>query len=138
MQVNWNQLPLELERLGAEEQVQLVINNLVEAVHWRANVTRSAMMMQFGTEEQMQELHADKQPLNILQDAVMRNPHLFGAGFGLGSGMAGMTPEPKPGAQEQCGGEQQERNQDAVQQLFKNADPALQGLFNEFQQLGLY
>lgn len=40
--------------------------------------------------------------------------------------------EPKPGATQQC---EANMDQDLVQQLFKNADPALQGLLNVPQAL---
>eukprot|EP00658_Telonema_sp_P-2_P003894 TRINITY_DN11456_c0_g1_i4.p1 TRINITY_DN11456_c0_g1~~TRINITY_DN11456_c0_g1_i4.p1 ORF type:complete len:384 (-),score=50.82 TRINITY_DN11456_c0_g1_i4:694-1845(-) len=47
-QIDWSKLPLDLEGLPHLEQIQHVIGNLVDAVHWRANVTRSAMMMQYA------------------------------------------------------------------------------------------
>lgn len=124
MQVKWNELPLELEALSPEEQVKSVVGNLADAVHWRANLTRSAMLMQFGPEAHKQE----NQPLKFLQDAVMNNPQLLSAGAGL-PGLS--RQEPKPGGSQQC----EANDQDLVQQLFKNADPALQGLLNVPQAL---
>merc|ERR1712093_477732 len=47
-QVSWNRLPFNLESLPAGEQVSAVLANLHESVYWRANVTRTALMLQFG------------------------------------------------------------------------------------------
>lgn len=47
-QVSWNRLPFNLESLPAGEQVSAVLANLHESVYWRANVTRTALLLQFG------------------------------------------------------------------------------------------
>jgi hypothetical protein len=47
-QVSWNKLPHNLESLPAADQVSAVLANLHESVYWRANVTRTALLLQFG------------------------------------------------------------------------------------------
>jgi len=110
-QVNWSDLPLELESLAPERQIQAVMDNLVDSVHWRANLTRSAMLMQFGGNLHKGRAGGDTQPLKILQDAILNNPQLLST--------AGLSSDPNPPNQ-QCS--QQASVPQLMQELFKNRD----------------
>lgn len=114
-QVNWSDLPLELESLAPERQIQAVMDNLVDSVHWRANLTRSAMLMQFGGNLH-KDRRADTQPLKILQDAILNNPQLLST--------AGLSSDPNNPPNQQCS--QQASVPQLMQELFKNRDSGSQ------------
>eukprot|EP00656_Telonema_subtile_P058585 TRINITY_DN9966_c0_g1_i2.p2 TRINITY_DN9966_c0_g1~~TRINITY_DN9966_c0_g1_i2.p2 ORF type:complete len:137 (-),score=43.17 TRINITY_DN9966_c0_g1_i2:347-757(-) len=122
-QVNWNKLPLDLEHLTAEEQIILVTENLVDAVHWRANVTRSAMMMQFGRHLREPGALGGNQPLKLLQEAILSNPQLLGIGD-------------KPPASKPLDGEcAQDEEKDSGDEGMKAVDASIQALYTEPQLL---
>lgn len=128
-QVNWNMLPLDLENLSAEEQIKLVSQNLAEAVHWRANITKSAMMMQFGRHLREHDTNENNQPLKMLQDAIMSNPKLLSM-----SGLA-LPPEGQQEGQQEglCGPDGASTS--PLRQVMKDASSSIQALYSEPQTL---
>ena len=89
-QVSWNRLPFNLESLPAAEQVSAVLANLHESVYWRANVTRTALLLQFGGKA------PDGQPIQLLNSVQ--------GGGQCGLSAAEISQMMQMGMQPQCGG----------------------------------
>jgi len=100
-QVSWNRLPFNLESLPAAEQVSAVLANLHESVYWRANVTRTALLLQFGGKA------PDGQPIQLLNSVNSGQCGLSTAQMAAMQVVQQMQPQcgaaPAPPVQRQCG-----------------------------------